>query len=162
MDSKVLKWILIIAVVGIWANAIRVSLPVFMEYFTQRGNGKLGEVSGNERVNLPEQKKIDVTTVRNPFVRTPKHHAPPSKTERSAKAPEDSREKAFSIFNFRGTFSVNGKKVAILEGRSDLGVSGIFYAEEGETIMDEKIVEIGENYVIIFKGGQKIMLHEAR
>ncbi|MEN2998629.1 MAG: hypothetical protein ABDH28_06310 [Brevinematia bacterium] len=165
MGGKLVKWLLVVIVVGIWANMLRVSIPVLMEYFTYKEGQehKIG-VEGNFAESPGfYQKEVDINYIRNPFARVDKGE---SRVARGSKKPlsatQVSRSSTYSLFNLRGTLTVNNKMVAILEGRQDLGVSGTFYVAEGEEVMGEKIVEIGENYVIIFKDGEKITLYEVK
>lgn len=164
MDNKVVKWILILVVLGIWINMVRVSVPTILEYFKLKSQSQSNDVFRNYNENNNNYKAnqyiVDITSVRNPFSREIESRV--SKASKSKESTASTNEKVYSIFNLKGTFVANGKKIAILEGRSDLGVNTVYYASEGDTVMDEKIVEIGENYVIIFKGGEKIVLYEVR
>ncbi|MFN4244654.1 MAG: hypothetical protein ACK4F9_00705 [Brevinematia bacterium] len=163
MDNRLVKWILIIVVLVIWINMLRVSIPVILNYFSDR---TINESDLKNLQTIPfdtgvkNQGIIDINYMRNPFAR----YTQKTKNVNSNKTNNINleRTKVYSLFNFRGYFSVNNKRVAILEARPDLGISGTFYATEGETIMNEKIVEIGENYVIIFKEGEKIILYEVK
>lgn len=160
MNNKFVIWILVILVVVIWGNMIRVSLPVIMEFFST--NKVEQEYSSALEVDpYVKVREVDYSTIepfRNPFDRSIKLVKPVKNVNVASK---ESRE-VYSFFNFKGSFSVNGKKVAILEGRGDLGISGVFYVSEGDTVMNEKVVEIGENYVIILKDGVRLTLYEVR
>lgn len=158
MNNRLVVWFLVILVVIIWANMVRVSLPVILEFL--RGENveeskmevlKFDQLSRNRDVGYGI-----VEPLRNPFERGIKKSRPVESVIRKENS------EVYSLFNFRGTFSVDGKRIAILEGRSDLGVSGVFYVSEGDSIMNEKVVEIGENYVIILKDGIRLTLYEVR
>ncbi|MCX8029438.1 MAG: hypothetical protein N2712_05525 [Brevinematales bacterium] len=167
MDSKFIKWLLLVMVILIWANAVRVSIPVIMDYL---GISYSVDISTSEYVISGDYSKsedvVDVGTyfIRNPFSR-PFDSERVSSTKLVSKVQDfgyTNKKSVFSFFNLRGTFFVNDQRVAILEGRSDLGIVGTFYAKVGDIIMNEKVVDIGENYVIIFKDGEKVVLYEVR
>ncbi|MGB9621836.1 MAG: hypothetical protein ACPL4C_05325 [Brevinematia bacterium] len=163
MDSKLIKWFLIIVVIAIWGNMMRVSIPTIMDYFKQN------EIKSQDSFYTDVSKGgfsdkslgFDINNIRNPFVENEDKSFSKkdySKSEKQVKSPKE----VVSFFDLKGVFYVNGEKRAILEGKVEFGVSGTFYVKEGDTVIDEKIVEIGDNYVIILKEGKRIVLYGVR
>lgn len=162
MSGNFVKWILIVVVIGIWVNMLRVSIPSILDYFSNNFYKEIESYSAvSFEVNPANQSSVDINSLRNPFAKWDKNSIVNSKVGK-VEGVKVEKPKPYSLFNFKGSFLVNGKRVAVLEGRSDLGFGGTFYVSEGETVMNEKILEIGENYVIIFKDGEKIILYEVK
>lgn len=158
MNNKVVLWILIVVVIVIWANMIRISIPVIIESI-RMNNEEQGELVKFQPSGVVREDAYTYTEpLRNPFERNVKV----VKHTKNVDVIRKDNVEVYSLFNFRGSFSINGKRVAILEGRSDLGISGVFYVSEGESIMNEKVVEIGESYIIILKDGVRLTLYEVR
>jgi hypothetical protein len=159
MDNPLVKWVLIIVVVGIWVNAIRVSVPAIVDYFKMRSEG--GEVENKTFVvdshtslpNYASPKYRNIYSLRNPF-KKPFLNEEASYTYKPIKE----QPEVISFFRLKGIFLINGKKVAVLEGRQEFGLSGVYYVNEGDIVMGERIVEVSDNYVIINKEGKDIRL----
>ncbi len=159
MDNPLVKWILIIVVVGIWANAIRVSIPAIIDYFKMKSEN--GEVEGksfvvenyNSLPNYVSSKPKNIYSLRNPF-----KEPLLSKEVDYAVSPTKEQPEVVSFFRLKGVFLVDGKKIAVLEGKQEFGVSGVYYVGEGDVVMGERVVEVSGNYVIINKEGQSITL----
>lgn len=163
MNNRVVKWLLVIIVIGIWLNMLRVSVPAILEYF----NTTHYSSQENKEINLeilqqrtPQYR--DVILLRNPFSRPGSENDKDVKNVRQRIFNTKEERNIFSQFNLKGVLVIDNEKIAILEGREELGITGVFYAKVGDVVMGEKIVEIGENYAIIFKEGEKVMIYEVR
>lgn len=163
MNNSVVKWILVIIVIGIWFNMIRVSVPAILEYFntTHYSTQENGE-NNIESLQQRDTRYRDVVSLRNPFSRLGGEEDKKVKNTKQTTYHTKQEKSVFSQFNLKGVLVIDNEKIAILEGREEIGITGVFYAKVGDVVMGEKIIEIGENYAIIFKEGEKIMIYEVR
>jgi hypothetical protein len=156
MDNPLVKWTLIIIVLVVWINMVRVSIPTIVNYFKEKTETTKSEIStlttedGNIITN--NNKPRNIYNLKNPF------KEPFLAKENKLPSQKNRQPQVFSYFRLKGIFLANGKKTAILEGKQEFGVNGIFYVIEGDILMGEKIVEISDNYIIINKEGKDITL----
>ncbi len=172
MNTPVVKVLLLIVTVGIWINMLRISIPAILSYIeekrvevshsTKEASRYLTswESSSQNFTSQEAEQTIAVRRLRNPFVLEENVDKKNNKKSYGVytEVYKSQPEIVSSSFRFKGVIISGGNKTAILEGRPELGAYGIFYANKGETVMDEKILEIFDNSIIIEKKGKKIRL----
>lgn len=177
-NNKILIAVLILANVVIWPLVIVPGIVGILQTRPKTAEPIQPETAGPGKPSDPSPSKIDLLNLRNPFFLRDDHSQRPVVTHRnngtSSSRPSVPAEKFVSKFRLKSIVQANNKFIASLEEIPHYGTeqnrntsytyrfgsdpdtveSASYVVSEGDELLGEKVVRIGENFLVLSKAGK--------